>query len=94
MFQQKIAVTMADGRELTAMTDQRDLAAIEEKFPDGAGQFTQVRYMAWTALSRELAISMPWEKFNKSECVEARDPKPDEVEVLDPTQPAQSGASS
>lgn len=94
MFQQKIAVTMADGRELIAVVDQRDLAALEEKFPDGPGQFTQVRFLAWSGLSRALAISTPWDKFNKSECVNAQDPKPDEVEVLDPTQPAASGSSS
>lgn len=94
MFQQKIHVTMADGREHTAVTDQRDLAAAEAQFPDGIGLHTHARFLAWSALSRAMAFAMPWEKFNKSECVEARDPKPDEVEVLDPTRPAQPGGSS
>lgn len=94
MFQQKIAVVMADGRELTAPADQRDLAACEAAYPNGPGMFTQIRFLAWSALSRTLAISMPWDKFNKSECVDASDAEPDEVGVLDPTQPAASGESS
>lgn len=94
MFQQKIAVLMADGREFTAVADQRDLAAAEAQFPEGVRMHTHARYLAWSALSRALAISMPWDKFNKSECVEAADPKPDEVEVLDPTRPDPSGESS
>jgi hypothetical protein len=94
MFQQKINVVLADGRELTAVADQRDLAAAEAQFPEGVRMHTHVRFLAWSALSRALQIAMPWEKFNKSECVEAADPKPDEVEALDPTQPGQSGESS
>lgn len=94
MFQQKIAVEMADGREFTAVVDQRDLAAAEAQFPDGVGRFTEVRFLAWSALSRELAIAVPWDKFNKADCVEARDPNPDEVTALDPTQSAASAGSS
>lgn len=94
MFQQKLAVTMADGRELLVVVDQRDLAAAEAQFPDGIGRFTHARFLAWSALSRELAVAIPWDKFNKVDCVDTHDPKPDEVTALDPTQPAASGESS
>lgn len=85
---------MADGRELTAVADQRDLAAMEAQFPEGQRSHTQIRFLAWSALSRSLNLAMPWEKFNGSECVEARDPAPDEVTELDPTQPGRPGESS
>lgn len=94
MFQQKIAATMDDGRELVGTADQRDLAAAEAQFPNGIGRFTQIRFLAWSALSRAQLVSGPWDKFNKADCVEAHDPEPDVVEALDPTQPALSGETS
>lgn len=94
MFQQKITAVMVDGRELTATADQRDLAAAEAEYPAGIGVFTQVRFLAWSALSRSLQLAMPWDRFNKSECLDAHDAAPDEVEALDPTRPAASAESS
>lgn len=94
MFQQKIAVVMTDGRELNAVADQRDLAAAEAQFPEGVRMHTHIRFLAWSALSRELVVSGPWDKFNRVDCIEAADPKPDEVEILDPTRPAPPGESS
>jgi hypothetical protein len=94
VFQQKIAVALDSGDELVAVADQRDLAAFEAQFPDGTGQFTQVRFLAWSALLRAKTYTGTWEKFNRHDCVEAADPNPRSVEVLDPTTPAQPGESS
>lgn len=94
MFEQRLAATMADGNEYIAVVDQRDLAAAEAQFPDGIGRFTHARFLAWSALLRAKTINVTWEKFNKVDCIEAADPKPDEETELDPTTPAASGESS
>jgi hypothetical protein len=93
VFEQKIAVTMADGNEHLAVVDQRDLAAAEAQFPDGTRAHTHIRFLAWSALLRAKLINLTWDKFNKVDCVEASDPKPDEETELDPTTPAASAGS-
>lgn len=68
-----VRVVMDDGRELTALVDQRDFARAEaQQIPDTAQQ-TMVRFYAWSALSRTKQYGGSWEEFNATDCVEATD---------------------
>jgi hypothetical protein len=93
-------VEMDDGRELEIFIDQRDLAAYEAAdVPEG--QHTYLRFLAWSAMSRQKRYSGPWEQFNTLDCVEVADPPgaeeedeaEDGAERLDPGPKDQSAAS-
>lgn len=63
-------VEMADGRELTVATDQRDWAAMEAlEFPTKATTL-QARHMCWTALRRGGVSNIAdWPRFNEHDCI-------------------------
>lgn len=93
-----VRAVMDDGRELTAMADQRDLAAAEGAEIDSRlTRMTWVRFIAWSALSRSKQYGGSWEEFNTKDCVEASDvaaevPAGDE-DRLDPGRPASAAGS-
>jgi hypothetical protein len=60
-FSVKYSASMEGGEELTAVADQRDLAAVEAA--DMPGPVSRLRYVAWSAL-RRAGSKLPWEEFN------------------------------
>jgi hypothetical protein len=75
-----IQAEMDDGRVLTAMFDQRDMAVMEAlELPDRA-LMLKLRALAWSALRRSGQYTGTWEQFNEKDCVEAVDPSADEDE--------------
>lgn len=94
-------VLMDDDRELAVAVDQRDLAKWEaQTLPDK--QYTRLRFLAWSAMTRSKQYIGPWDQFNEQDCVEVSDPPgaaveaedaDDDAERLDPGQLGQSEAA-
>lgn len=93
---------MDDGAVHAVAVDQRDLArweaAVASDLPNG--QYTRLRYLAWSALHRTKRYGGTWEQFNTTDCVEVGDPPKDDeeeagdgAERLDPGPKDQSAAS-
>ncbi len=90
-----IEVEMEGAETYTLVADQRDLAKYEvQDFYDPlvGRRHTSMRFLAWSASVRQGRTKLPWEKFNE-QCIEARDPKEDEPEELDPTNQDQSAGA-
>jgi len=58
--------------EFIAITDQRDLAALEATEHLGK-VFTSLRFMAWNAARRAGQYGGSWDDFNLRDCVEVTD---------------------
>ena len=72
IFTQTIRVDMADGRELTAIIDQRDHAAYEgsEVYDEAESRnATKLRFLAWNALKRVKQTAHSWPEFNTEACI-------------------------
>jgi hypothetical protein len=69
-----MTVRMEDGTEHDVHADQRDIAKWEvQPFAAEGRMNVQMRYLAWSALSRAGDYRQPWERFNNVDCVEAVD---------------------
>jgi len=93
-----VTVEMDDGRELKAVIDQRDYAAVEAAEIDPAThRNTWVRFLAWSALARTKQYGGPFEVFNTTDCVEATHREPEvpagDEDGLDPGRKAPSAGS-
>lgn len=96
LFETKIECTMADGGELLAIVDQRDVAAFEgsDLYDDEGGRPTvRTRWLAWSALRRAKAVTASWKDFNTELCVQAwavteEEEEPADDESLDPSKGA------
>ena len=107
----ELHVDMEDGGSWDVVADQRDIAKWEvQPFgwpigrligPDGEGDpsavsLTFLRWLAWSASSRQQYTKLGWPEFNDV-CVdvaELEDQAPDAVDALDPGQPAPSVTAS
>ena len=69
----EMLVRMDDGSEHEVVGDQRDLAKWEVQDFAGDRPVLQVRFLAWSALSRHGVYRQPWERFNNVDCVEVVD---------------------
>lgn len=94
-------VEFEDGRIERVVADQRDCAKWEvQDFYDPARMHLQVRFYAWSALTRGQRYTSSFDKFNKVECVSVTHPSDDEDDEeqeggqgLDPGQPTPAAAS-
>jgi hypothetical protein len=91
-------VELDGGRVLQVVADQRDIARWEaHDGPDG--RYTRVRFLAWSAMTRQGLTTASWQQFNETDCVEVVDPPgadteaPDDDERLDPGRPGRSAAT-
>ena len=69
----EMLVRMDDGGEHDVVADQRDLAKWEVQDFAGDRPVLQVRFLAWSALSRQGVYRQPWDRFNNVDCVEVVD---------------------
>lgn len=91
----ELAVEMDDGQTHVVVADQRDYARLETQ-PE-AGMHTRVRFLAWSALTRQQRITSTFERFNTVDCVEVTvtdDPDQGDEQGLDPGRPDTSGGNS
>lgn len=94
----ELDVTMADGKTHKVIADGRDYAKMEvQGFPEEA-QLTKVRFLAWSTMHRQQLTTVPFARFNETDCVDAETiADPDEAEDeqgLDPGRPEASGTSA
>lgn len=72
----EIDVEMEGGDTYQVVADQRDMAKWEvQPFGCSFNEFesrgmTAIRFLAWSALSRQQKITMKWDEFN-AQCIEA-----------------------
>jgi hypothetical protein len=91
-----VNVELDDGRELRIAVDQRDFAKAEAQEIGQGSRHTWVRFLAWSALSRNKLYGGSWEQFNEVDCVEATDALEEPAgadESLDPGRKAPADAS-
>ena len=91
-------VEMDDGKEHSVVVDQRDFAAWEaQDLPDR--DHTRMRFLAWSAMTRQGLTIANWQEFNSRECAEVIDPpgaeeEPDSAdERLDPGRKGRSAGN-
>jgi hypothetical protein len=92
----KLTVEMDDGSTHFVVADQRDYAHLETQPGADVGVHTRARFLAWSAMTREGATSLPFEAFNLTHCVEveAANSESEGEEGLDPGPRATSGDNS
>jgi len=93
---------LTDGTRFSVVTTTRDIAKLEAhtNSPDAFERMpvTSMRYMAWTAATRQGLTALPWEKFDE-QLEDAMPPDEEEEaaaddEGLDPGQPAAPASPS
>lgn len=68
-------VEFADGHTELVVADQRDMARWEvQDAYDPARMHLQVRFYAWSALTREKRYSGTFDKFNVTDCISVTHP--------------------
>ena len=83
----RLFVMLDDGAEFTVTTRNPDMirwdrTRVAKKWPPFQdAPFLGMTFLAWAALTREAAISMPWEDFERR-CHACQE---DKIEPVDPT---------
>jgi hypothetical protein len=73
---------MDDGTEHSVVVDQRDFARWEAApFRDEEASHTKLRYLTWTAMTRQGLTSAKWPEFNERLLVDTGVPDGDEDEA-------------
>jgi hypothetical protein len=83
-------------QEVLVVVDQRDNARWEvQPFRDDDAPFLRIRFLAWSALTRQGQYAAPFERFNDVDCMFVGAPDDDEEpegeQGLDPGRPAVTG---
>lgn len=96
----ELEVELDDGSKHLVVVDQRDFAKWEvqpEADADGDRTITRMRYLAWSAMTRQQLTDSKWPEFNERLCVDVGVPDQDgegEQEGLDPGQSTTGATTS
>jgi hypothetical protein len=97
-IQLEFRVVMDGGKEHNVVADQRDLARwqVQDFAADKGRDIVMVRFLGWSAMTRQGLTKASWDTFNEIDCVDVSDVSGAEGddESLDPGQPGASGTGS
>lgn len=57
---------------ILVVIDQRDVARLEVQDIPESALITRVRFLAWSAMTRQQLTTLPWDKW-QNECISAQD---------------------
>lgn len=63
----ELVAEMDDGKTHTVVIDQRDFAKWEVQ--EEGGDVTRMRFLAWSAMTRQQLTTSTFKAFNETECV-------------------------